>query len=198
VDWRIFHAIYGVSLHHHWVGSLFNAIEKASIPVMVLATVLLWFFARPGEERKWKLAAGSAFASAAVAIVIDQVIHTIYDRPRPYESHPTLSHPWASSTDAAFPSDHSSASFAIAFAVLAFDRVVGSLFIAAAAIIAIGRVFVGAHYVTDVLASVVVAAAAAYLVVRFGRPIVARAVRLVERLTDPLVRPLRRTSRTGR
>jgi undecaprenyl-diphosphatase len=154
---------------------------------MVVATVALWFFARPGEERKWKLAAGSAFASAAVAIAIDQVIHAVWDRPRPYESH-DISHPWAGSTDAAFPSDHSSASFAIAFAVLAFDRAVGSLFVAAATVIAIGRVFVGAHYVSDVLASVLVAAAAAFIVVRYGRPVVAWAVRLVERLTDPLWR----------
>ncbi len=36
MDWRIFKAIYDVSLHHHWVGTLFSDIEKASIPVMVV------------------------------------------------------------------------------------------------------------------------------------------------------------------
>src|SRR4051812_22476466 len=141
MDWRLFHAIYDVSLDHHWVGSFFNAIEKASIPVMILATVALWLFARPGENRKWKLAAGSGLAAAALAIVIDTVIHALWDRPRPYESH-HIPHPWASSTDAAFPSDHASASLAIAFAVLAFDTLVGSLFLVAALLIAIGRVFI--------------------------------------------------------
>src|SRR5205823_2913486 len=121
VDYRILHGIYSVSLHHHWVGSLFHGIEQASIPFMVIVTVVLWLFARPGGDRKWKLAAGSALASAAVSVIANQVIHAIWDRPRPYEDHPTLAHPWSSSTDASFPSDHTSASFAIAFAVLMFD-----------------------------------------------------------------------------
>lgn len=189
MDWRVFHAIYEVSLDHRWVGSFFDAIEKASIPVMVVATVALWLLARPGADRKWKLAAGSGLASAAVALLANMVLHTIWDRPRPYESH-TFSHPWASSTDASFPSDHTSASFAIAFAVLAFDRVVGSLFLAAAVLIGVGRVFIGAHYPLDVLTGVVVGAAAAFVVVRYGRPVVAWLVRLVERVTDPVLRPL--------
>jgi undecaprenyl-diphosphatase len=196
VDWRLFKAIYDVSLHHHWVGSLFNAIENVSVPVMVLATVALWFLARPGGDRKWKLAAGSGLAAAALALVVDQVIHAIYDRPRPYESH-QISHPWTSKTDPAFPSDHSSASLAIAFAILMIDPLVGAVFVVIALLIGVGRIFIGAHYPGDILASLVVAAVSAFVVVRLGRPVVAFCVRLVERLTDPLVRPLwRSTSRS--
>ena len=189
MDWRLYHAIYDVSLHHHWVGTLFNAIEKASIPFMVIATVALWFLARPGGDRKWKLAAGSGLGAAAVAVVCNQVIHAIWDRPRPYETH-QISHPWSSATDASFPSDHASASLAIAFAVVAFDPVVGALFVVAALLIAVGRLFIGAHYPADIGASLLVAAASAFLVVRFGRRVVAFVVRLVERATDPVLRPL--------
>jgi len=189
MDWRLYHAIYDVSLHHHWVGSLFNAIEKASIPFMVVVTVALWLLARPGGDRKWKLAAGSGLGAAAVALVSNQVIHAIWDRPRPYEAH-QISHPWSSSTDASFPSDHASASLAIAFAVLAFDPVVGVLFVVAALLIAVGRVLIGAHYPADVGASLLVAAGSALLVVRFGRPVIAFLVRVVERATDPVLRPL--------
>jgi len=189
MDWRLYHAIYDVSLHHHWVGSLFNAIEKASIPFMVVVTVALWLLARPGGDRKWKLAAGSGLGAAAVALASNQVIHAIWDRPRPYEAH-QISHPWSSSTDASFPSDHASASLAIAFAVLAFDPVVGVLFVVAALLIAVGRVLIGAHYPADVGASLLVAAGSALLVVRFGRPVIAFLVRVVERATDPVLRPL--------
>src|SRR5205085_4780221 len=80
MDWRLYHAIYDISLHHHWLGSFFNAVEKASIPFMVVATVALWFLARPGGDRKWKLAAGSGLGAAAVAVVSNQVIHAIWDR----------------------------------------------------------------------------------------------------------------------
>jgi undecaprenyl-diphosphatase len=189
MDWRLYHAIYDVSLHHHWVGTLFNAIEKASIPFMVVATVALWFLARPGGDRKWKLAAGSGLGAAAVAVVCNQVIHAIWDRPRPYETH-QISHPWSSATDASFPSDHASASLAIAFAVLAFDPVAGALFLVAAVLIAVGRVLIGAHYVSDIGASLLVAAVSAFVVVRFGRRVVAFLVRFVERATDPVLRPL--------
>jgi undecaprenyl-diphosphatase len=189
MDWRLYHAIYDVSLHHHWVGTLFNAIEKASIPFMFIATVALWFLARPGGDRKWKLAAGSGLGAAAVAVVCNQVIHAIWDRPRPYETH-QIGHPWSSATDASFPSDHASASLAIAFVVLAFDPVAGALFLVAAVLIAVGRVLIGAHYLSDIGASLLVAAVSAFVVVRFGRPAIAFLVRLVERATDPVLRPL--------
>jgi undecaprenyl-diphosphatase len=192
VDWRLYKAIYDISLDHHWVGDVFNVIEKASIPAMVVATIALWFFARPGGDRKWKLAAGSALAAAALAIVVDQVIYAIHDRARPYEAH-RISHPWTSKTDPSFPSDHASASLAIAFAVLMFDPIAGAVFLVAAVLIALGRILIGAHYPGDVLASLVIAAVSALVVVRLGRPVVVWSARLVERATDPLVRPLRRS-----
>ena len=189
MDWRIYKAIYDVSLHHHWVGSLFHGIEQASIPFMVLATAALWFLARPGGDRRWKVASASGFSAAAVAFAVNFAIHALWDRPRPYESH-AIRHPWSGATDASFPSDHASVSLAIAFAVLALDATAGVVLLAAAVLIAVGRLFIGAHYPGDVLAGVGVAAVAAFVVVWFARPVVDRAVRLVERVSDPLVRPL--------
>ena len=186
MDWRLYRDIYDVSLHHHWVGSFFHGVEQASIPVMVIATVALWLFARPGGDRKWKLAAATGLSAAVVALVVNVVVHTLYDRPRPYESH-AIRHPWSSSSDASFPSDHASASLAIAFAVLAFDTAAGALFLVAALLISVGRVFIGAHYPGDVGASLVVALAASFTAVRVARPLVSALVRVVERLTDPVL-----------
>ena len=56
--------------------------------------------------------------------------------------------------------------------------------------IAAGRVLIGAHYVTDVLASFAVALIVAALVARFGRRLLYRATLLLELATDPLVRAL--------
>lgn len=186
MDWRIERAIYDVSLHHHWVGSLFHGIEQASIPVMVVITGVLWFFARPGGDRKWKLACASGYASAALAYAVAFVIHHVYDRARPYEAH-AIRHPWSSATDPSFPSDHTSLSFAIAFAVLAFDTVAGIVFLVVAAIIGVGRLFIGAHYPGDVLAGVGVGLVAALVVVRLLPRFVAWVVGYVERVTDPIV-----------
>jgi undecaprenyl-diphosphatase len=191
VDWRLEHGIYDVSLHHHWVGSFFHGVETISIPLMVVLTGLLWFFSRPGVDRKWKLACACGYLSAAVAYVCAFVIHHIYDRPRPYEAH-RIPHPWSSSTDASFPSDHTSLSFAIAFAVLMFDTVAGVIFLAVAAVIGVGRLFIGAHYPGDVAAGVVLGGVVAFVVVRWLRGLASWVAGYVERATDPVL------SRIGR
>ena len=194
MDWRIYKAIYDVSLHHHWVGSLFHGIEQASIPLMVVITAALWFLSRPGGDRKWKLACGSGFAAAALSYAVAFVIHHAYGRPRPYMTH-HISHPWSTTTDASFPSDHTTVSFAIAFAVLSFDVAAGWIFLLIAAIIGIGRLFIGAHYPSDVAAGVVIGLLAAGVVVRLLPSFVSWVVGHVERLTDPVLRSLgRRTA----
>ena len=109
MDWRLYHGIYSVSLHHHWLGTFFSDVEKASIPFMVIATAALWLLDRPGGARKWKLASASALASAAVALLIAQVIAKTWPRERPFVAHPGA-HVWgARSHDPSFPSDHAAA-----------------------------------------------------------------------------------------
>jgi undecaprenyl-diphosphatase len=194
MDWRLYRAIYDVSLHHHWLGSLFSDVESASIPLMVVATVALWFLARPGASPKWKLATASALGSAALALAVNRVVSgVIWHRDRPYQTH-AIAHPWSSSTDASFPSDHASASFAIAFAVLLIDPLAGAIFLVAAVVIAVGRLFIGAHYPGDVGAGLLVGLAAALVVAKLLRPVVCRIVDLVGRLTDPLLAPIWRLS----
>ncbi|MGH3007829.1 MAG: phosphatase PAP2 family protein [Gaiellaceae bacterium] len=193
MDWRIYKAIYDVSLHHHWLGTLFYDIEKVSIPVMVVITAALWFFSRPDGDRKWKLACGSGFAAAALAYAIAFVIHHAWARPRPYLTH-HISHPWSNTTDASFPSDHTTVSFAIAFAVLSFDLPAGVIFVVIAAIIGVGRLFIGAHYPSDVLAGLVIGLIAAGVVVRLLPRFVSWVVSYVERVSDPILRPLWRTT----
>ncbi len=74
--------------------------------------------------------------------------------------------------------------------MLLFDRLIGSLFLLAAAIIGLGRVFIGAHYLTDVIAGMAVGLVAAIMVTGLGRPLIGLLVRIVERVTDPILRPV--------
>jgi undecaprenyl-diphosphatase len=186
LDWRLYKAIYDVSLHNHAIGTAFSDIEKVSIPVMVVITVGLWLLARPGGSQKWKLAAVSALGSAALALGINPAI---WDRQRPYLTH-HIAHPWISSHDPSFPSDHASATFAIAFAVLAFDVVGGAIFLCLAVVISVGRLFIGAHYPGDIGGGFLVGLAAALVVAKLARPAVAFLVRQVQRLTDPVLAPI--------
>jgi len=86
--------------------------------------------------------------------------------------------------------------FAIAFAVLAFDTVAGGIFLFFALVISVGRLFIGAHYPGDVGAGFLVGLASAVVIAWLARPVVAVLVRHVQRLTDPVLAPIwRLTSR---
>ena len=187
MDYRLYHAINDFVADHDWIGQAFNDFETWTVPVFAVATFALWLLARPGGDPKWKLASTSALVSAALALLINQVIGKLWHRDRPFQAHPSV-HVWGSrSQDPSFPSDHASAAFAIAFAVFFFDRLAGSLFLGAAVLLAAGRVAIGAHYPADVAAGCLVGLGAALIVVHLGRPYVASLVRLISRLTDPLL-----------
>jgi undecaprenyl-diphosphatase len=200
VDYRLYHAINVFVADHAWFGRAGSFFEKWAVPLYALAAAGLWLLARPGGSSKWKLASASALTSAALALLVNQLVAKLWHRARPFETHPSV-HVWGGrSHDPSFPSDHSSAAFAIAFAILLFDRVAGLLFLAAAVLIGGGRVVVGAHYPGDVAAGVLVGLACALIVVKLARPVLAMLVRLASRLIDPIVAPFwnRAALRRGR
>jgi undecaprenyl-diphosphatase len=187
VDWHIYHAINRFVGHHSWLGTLFKFIETYGTYVIGIAAVALWLGSRPGGDRKWKFAAGSALASAALALIVNKLISSAWHRDRPYQTHHVARIWGARKTDASFPSDHASASFGIAIAVALIDSVAGVAFLALAILIAVGRVIVGEHYPGDVLAGVIIGTICAYVIVTFARPLIALLVRIVERVTDPIL-----------
>lgn len=190
MDYRVYHAINQFVFHHAWLGRALNTLETWAVPVLAVATFALWLLARPGGGRKWKLASACALGSAGLGLLLNQLLAKIWDRPRPFATHPSA-HVWGSrSHDPSFPSDHASAAFGIAFAVFFFDRLVGSVFLAAAVVIGAGRVFIGEHYPLDVVAGCLVGLAAALLVTKVAKPAIEWLVRLVERVTDPILAPL--------
>jgi hypothetical protein len=116
-----------------WLEDPTSALAGLVVPLYALATVGLWLLARPYGNPRWKLASASALVAAGVALLTNQAIAHLWERPRPFASHPALTHVLgARTTDPSFPSDHAAAAFAIAFAVFAFSRRAGTLFLAAA------------------------------------------------------------------
>ena len=190
MDYRLFHAVNDWTARHAGVGHAADVLMNIGVVALVVGAVALWFAARPGGSTRWKLAAGGALVSGAAAYAVNQAIHALHDRARPYEAHAGVWHPYAGGTDASFPSDHASAAFGIAWAVFLVDRAVGALFLAVATVVSVGRVVVGAHYPGDALAGAGVGLATAFVVVVLARRPLWALVRLVARLTDPVVRPL--------
>jgi undecaprenyl-diphosphatase len=95
----------------------------------------------------------------------------------------------APSHEPSFPSDHAIAAFAIGFAVAFMGRRMGAVFLAGATLVAVTRVISGIHYPGDVLGGAVIGLVAAVIVMFFARNYLTPVVRLVSRVTDPLVTP---------
>lgn len=189
MDWRTFHAVNDFVWRHHWLGTAAKEIEQYGVVLFAAAAFALWLLDRPRSRRHWKLASACGLGSGALALFVNQIIGHAWHRDRPYETHAGVHVFGTRSTDPSFPSDHASAAFGIAFGIFFVDRVAGVLFLAAAAVIGIGRLLVGAHYPLDVLAGVLVGFGSALLLARLARPVIDALARLLERATDPLLAP---------
>jgi len=191
LDWSVFHAINTGVATREWLEDPITLLSGLAVTLYAVATIGLWFLARPYGDLKWKLACVSALVAAALAMVGNQVIAHIWDRPRPYETHRATDYLLSTpSPDPSFPSDHAAAAFAIAFAVLAISRRGGLAFLIAATAIGLTRIALGMHYPSDVLAGAVVGWMAAMLVTRIGRAWILRLVVRLSRVSDRLLRPL--------
>ena len=115
---------------------------------------------------KWRSVNGrhgvvAAGLSALVGLGIAHLLATLWARPRPYVAHPDAHLYIASSHDPSFPSDHATAAFAIAVALLLRHRKAGVIALVLATVLSVARVAVGTHYPSDVAAGAVIGAAAA-------------------------------------
>lgn len=88
-------------------------------------------------------------------LVNNIAIKNIVNRARPYETLEGLRVLVSLPGDSSFPSGHSCASFAGAYAVTRCFKKGGWIYILAA-LIALSRIYVGVHYPTDVLAGAIV------------------------------------------
>lgn len=116
---------------------------------------------------KWRSLNGrhgvvAAGFSALLALGIAHLIVELWARPRPYVAHAADAHLFIDrSHDPSFPSDHATAAFAIAVALLLRHRKAGWLALAMAAVLSVARVAVGTHYPSDVLAGAAIGTLAA-------------------------------------
>ena len=140
---------------------------KVGVPLLVALVVVQWWSKIDRTHvRHTCIAAGLSFL---IGLGLNQIILLFVHRVRPYDagvSHLIIS----KSPDWSFPSDHATASIAIvaAFALRGLPRRT-LLFGLLALLICWSRIFVGTHYLTDVLGGSLTAVVAAVLVWVFYR-----------------------------
>lgn len=131
---------------------------------VVTSLVLLAF----PKTRKAGIAAFGAMALGA--LFTNLLIKPWVARVRPYDAHPEILLLIPPQVDFSFPSGHTCAAFA---AALMYRRMLpkpwGMINVALAALIAFSRLYVGAHYPTDVLGGFLIAWASARLIWHMGK-----------------------------
>jgi undecaprenyl-diphosphatase len=165
VDWSIVHSLNGFLYHHDPIEDPLLAYVQAAEALYFLLLVVLVLFARHERFAPVRRAAVAAGLSAGLGLLIVKVITEFYDRARPFVAHRGAVHLFARhAADASFPSDHATASMAIAVAFLLRRRFFwGALTLFFAVILDFGRVAAGFHYPTDVLGGAAIGALAALL-----------------------------------
>jgi undecaprenyl-diphosphatase len=160
MDHALLHAVNGLAWRHDWIGDPAELYAKAS--EALFATLLVVLVVLGVRERRTLRAALLAGAAAATSLAVAVVLSRLVDRPRPFVGdaahvHLLVGH----GADPGFPSDHATAAFAIATALLLYHRRSGIAALIAAALLAVDRVAVGVHYPGDVLAGAALGALAA-------------------------------------
>jgi undecaprenyl-diphosphatase len=179
MDWSLTHALNSYLAAHDGVEDPLVAYVNAAELLFAGVLAAVFVLARGPSRRGARRLAAAAGGSAAVALAVAQVVSHLVARPRPFVTHPAALHLFsAHAADSGFPSDHATAAFAIATAVLLRDRRWGVVAMVLACVLAAGRVAMGVHYPTDVLAGAALGAACALVL---WLPAVRR---LVHRIAD--------------
>ena len=188
MDSDLFRSVNTFQRHTPWLhgAGLFYAKTggPALLALLLLAGVLI---ARHRASAVGLAAALWAGLSTLVAVGLNQPIVHAVDRARPYRALPHVHLLGTPSLDGSFPSDHATLAGAAIVGLFLVGRGWGVAALAAGLLLAVDRVYVGAHYPLDVVAGLIVGG----VVAGVGWLLVRRLLRrCVERLARSRVRPL--------
>jgi undecaprenyl-diphosphatase len=153
MDTSLLHALNNFFFHHDGVEDPVVAYVNAAELLFAGMLVAAFVFVGGHRRRRTRRAAAAAGLSAGVALAIAHVLSSVVDRPRPFVADPDGVHLFVRHVaDPGFPSDHATAAFAIATALMLRNRAWGAVVLAFATVLGVGRVAMGVHYPSDVLA----------------------------------------------
>jgi undecaprenyl-diphosphatase len=162
VDWSLLHSLNNfTAAHDGFEDPLLFYVEISE--ALFAATLLVVFALAYGPRHTgWRRATVAALLGAGAALAIGKLISELVDRARPFVLDPHGVHLFSPhAADPGFPSDHATAAFAIATAIVLRKRGWGIVALVAAAILSAGRVALGVHFPSDVLAGAALGAAVA-------------------------------------
>jgi undecaprenyl-diphosphatase len=190
MEWSILHILNDFLYRHDAVEDPLLFYVNISEALFVASLALVFLFANGDRLRPWRRAALAATASAGLALAVGKVISELVDRARPFVVDPNGIHLFSGHVaDPGFPSDHATGAFAVAMAIYLRKRSWGVIALLAAAVLAVGRVAIGVHFPSDVIAGALLGCATASLL--WLPPVRARLDACSDRLGGGLERAIR-------
>lgn len=163
-DLALFHWINGLA--GRWAGLDMLMVEITKYSPIILALVLVACWAR--WRIAWQRGAALAGLAAMIGLGLGQLGNLIFPRSRPFVvTAATVLVPHA--PDPSFPSDHAILAFAVTMLLATVNRALGAWLAVFGVLVLISRVFVGAHYPTDVVGGAVIGALGAWITLRLAR-----------------------------
>lgn len=162
MDWSVLHALNNFMYQHDGVEDPLLFYVNASEALFVATLGIVFLAARGAAHAAWRRASLAAVLSAGLGLAVGKAISELVDRARPFVADPHGVHLFSGhAADPGFPSDHATAAFAIAVAILPRKRSWGIAALLAATVLSVGRVALGVHYPSDVIAGAALGSAAA-------------------------------------
>lgn len=162
MDWSLLHTLNDFLFRHDQVEDPLLFYVNASEMLFIATLAVVFLLAHGRRHLDWRRASVAAVLSAGLGLGVAKVLSELVDRARPFVADPQGVHLFSGhAADPGFPSDHATAAFAIATAIVLRKRQAGLVALAAAAVLSVGRVALGVHYPSDVLAGAAVGGAAA-------------------------------------
>jgi undecaprenyl-diphosphatase len=150
LDDQLLLAINSFARHTVWLHAPALAYAKYGLVLFALLLAAGVLISRGAPSRVLAAAAWACIAML-IALGLNQPFGRLFAEVRPYVTHPNILRLADFTTDFSFPSDHAVMGGAVAAGLLLVNRRLGLLACLAAALMALTRVYIGAHYPWDVL-----------------------------------------------
>lgn len=126
---------------------LITFIASFLIWIMFAGLLVLWVI----DGRIKKEQALHALFAAFIGWLITEVIKNMFTTRRPFVTNGGSPITITTPEDAAFPSGHSTAAFALAVSIWLHDKKIGAIYMVSAFLVALGRILANVHYPLDTI-----------------------------------------------
>ncbi len=168
-DQFLFWRINNLAGHYFWLDALMVFFASFFQYYVALALLAFYWLGKDETKIKNRLMVINGFLSALVSrFFLTEIIRYFIHRDRPFVVLENVKQLVNHEIEFSFPSGHAAFMFGLAFMVWFYNKKAGWYFLVAAGLISIARVYVGVHFLLDIIAGAGVGYLGAWLVKRFG------------------------------